>query len=112
MFAVVNCDSRFAFIFNIIQYLYQAIRIVVPVVLIVLATIDVVKVVINADEKTKKDVGSKVVKRLIYAIILFLVPTLISILFKALDGNAPNDYKTNNSSYSTNWKDCFKSIFM
>ncbi len=109
---ILNCNGNFSFIFNILRYLYKALVLIVPTVLIVLVIIDVFKVVINADEKTKREAGSKIAKRLIYAVVLFLVPALISLLFKAFDNNAPSDYDSNESSYSEDWKDCFRYIFM
>lgn len=108
---LAGCNQEFAFIFNILHFLYKAIVLIIPIVLIVLVIIDVFKVVVSADEKTKKEAGSKIVKRLIYAVILFLVPTLISLLFRVLDDNAPSDYGVNgSSSYSDEWKNCLWSI--
>lgn len=109
---ILNCDyNNLAFIFRILRYLFRAIKIVIPVILIIFAAIDMTKVVINADEKTKKEAGSKVVKRLIYAVILFLVPTLISLIFKAVDSNRVDDYKNSGSAYNNDWKSCITYIF-
>ena len=108
---LAGCGGNLSFIFNILRYLIRVIKIVIPIILIVLATIDMTKVVINADEKTKKEAGSKVVKRIIYAVILFLVPTLISLIFKAVNSNRIDDYGSSGSSYNENWKSCFSYIF-
>ena len=54
--------------------------------LIVLITIDVAKIVTagNIDDKMKKEVGNKIVTRLIYALIIFLIPMIISMIFRIL----------------------------
>ncbi len=102
----------FQFIANIISYLFTFVKYVIPVALIILAVIDVVKVVINPDDKNKKEAGSKIAKRLIYAVVLFLVPTLAKLVFMALDGNSPTDYNSKNSAYDkvSIWK-CANNIF-
>ena len=90
--------------------MYNIVRYAIPLVLVVLATIDVVKVVMNPDEKVKKDAGSKIAKRLIYAVVVFLVPTLIKILFSILSENNPTDYEQSGNSYNSSWIDCLDII--
>ncbi len=110
---LIDCsDGNIGFIFNIAGALFKLIKYAIPVALIILAVIDVVKVVLNPDDKAKKDAGSKIAKRLIYAVIIFLVPSLIALIFKSLDGTAPSDYKgTNMTNYDGDgWRDCLKKI--
>ena len=44
---LAGCNQEFAFIFNILHFLYKAIVLIIPIVLIVLVIIDVFKVVVN-----------------------------------------------------------------
>ena len=67
------------FILGLIAKIVKILHWVLPALLIVLITVDLVKVVAtNPDEKTKKDALTKVVKRLIFAIIIFLVPVIVN----------------------------------
>lgn len=103
--------GNFQFVANIVRYLLGMVKYIIPVVLIVLATIDIVKVVINPDDKSKKEAGSKIAKRIIYAVILFLVPALIKLIFSALDNNSPTDYNSDNPAYTKDsWITCANNI--
>ena len=101
-----------SFIFKILGYLFKIIKYIIPVVLIVMATIDIAKIVLNPDDKNKRDTMSNVVKRIIYAIVIYLVPTLVSLLFKILlSQHNPNDYGTGGKAYSESWMSCVADIF-
>ncbi len=62
----------------------------VPVIIIVLTVIDVAKVATagNVDDKLKKETSQKIVTRLIYAVIIFLVPTIVSIIFRLANASS------------------------
>ena len=105
---LVSC-SNFDFILKIAGFLFKLIQWAVPAVLILFCTIDLFKAFTSADDKAKKDAGSKIVKRIIYALIIFLVPILLRIVFKALGSAAPQGYGTENSP--TSWIDCFNQYF-
>ena len=74
--------SDLAFAIRIVKYLVGIIKFAVPILLIVFVTIDFTKAVIGKDEKAAQEAKNKAVKRIIYAIILFLVPTIVSLIFK------------------------------
>ena len=44
------CNSNLSFIFKIIKYLITILKLIVPIALIVMATIDVAKIVMNPDD--------------------------------------------------------------
>ena len=75
------------FILNIIQW-------VVPIILIVLGTIDLVKAVIAGKDDDIKKHQQTLIKRIIAAVIVFLIPMLVSILMGWI-GNE-------------DWKQCWK----
>ena len=97
--------SNLSFIFNIVGYLISLIKYIIPVVLIVLISIDVFKLIVNPDDKNKASTMSKIATRLIYAIILFLVPTLVSLIFKFVAQNTPEGYGGNDNSVPS-WLYC------
>lgn len=86
---ILSCDADIVSILSIVKLVITGICWAVPILLIILTTIDVAKVVTagNLDDKMKKEVGNKVVTRLIYAVIIFLIPTIVGLLFRIL-GNS------------------------
>ena len=83
---ILACDEDILDLISIVKLVINGICWVVPILLIVFVTIDVAKIVTagNLDDKMKKEVGNKIVSRLIYALIIFLIPTIISLLFRIL----------------------------
>ena len=105
---LVSCNN-IAFILKIAGFLFKLIQWAVPIALILFCTLDFFKAFTTPDEKTKKDAWDKIWKRLIYAIIIFLVPVLLRIIFRAVGRAAPAGYGTENSA--TSWIDCFNQYF-
>ena len=63
-----------------IQQIVNIIKIVVPILLIVLGTIDFGKAIFVNDEGEMKKSQTKFIKRLIIAVAFFLVPTLLTLI--------------------------------
>ena len=97
-----TCDSDFVSILRIVRWVVDIICWAIPIILIVLTILDVAKVVVagNIDDKLKSEVGNKVVSRLIFAVIIFLVPTIIGLVFRFV----PVEQNTVNG---LTWKDCW-----
>lgn len=103
----VSCNN-IGFILRIIATLVFYIRIIIPVLLIVLIIFDFVKVITgSADEKAKSEATSKAVKRIIYAVIVFLVPVVINFIFKTIENYAPRD----NNGTPTSWVSCWTQYY-
>ena len=77
-------------VLRIVGIVVLGIKIVVPIILIVVGMIDLAKAVTEKDEKNIKDAQTKLIKRAIAAVIVFLVATLVGVIFTIL-GKA--DYK-------------------
>ena len=80
---------------NVINMVYKVLdilRIVVPIVLIAMTTIDITKKIIDPSEKEGQ---KKIMVRAIAAIIVFLIPTILNFTFKIL-GIELNDKKIDN----------------
>lgn len=67
---------------KILMRIYDIIKILIPVLIIVLSTVDFLKVVIYDDEKNYKSAFDKLVKRLVIGVVFFLLPILISFVLK------------------------------
>ena len=107
MLLAVSCDNL-KFILRIAAYLLKVIQWVIPILLILLITFDFLKAVIGGDEKKSKEALTKVGKRLLYAVILFLIPMLVKMIFREVG-------KVNSSGFGgevspTSWVDCFNQV--
>ena len=92
-------------VIRVIEYVYniiKIIRIIVPIGLIVMTSLDIAKKVIDPNEK---DGQKKIMIRLIAAVIVFFIPLFIKFVFKIADIDIDNininNIETNNSTKST-----------
>ncbi|HIS12812.1 MAG TPA: hypothetical protein IAB40_06880 [Candidatus Onthocola stercoravium] len=82
-------------VWQIIGYAFLVLKIVIPIILVVLGIVDIGKAVLSSDEKLIKDGVMKLVKRVIAAVIIFFIPTVINVLFQFIGGfseSIRNDY--------------------
>ncbi|MGN1312266.1 MAG: hypothetical protein ACI4U4_04590 [Bacilli bacterium] len=79
-----------------IKILIDIVKIIVPIALIVIGSVDLSKSVMSNDEKEQKKSLNLFIKRLIYAVVIFLVPWIIEV-FISLLGDLTDD---------VNWTDC------
>ncbi len=98
------CDADFVSILRIIRWVVSIICFAIPIILIVLCILDIAKIVTagNIDDKLKKEVTSRIVTRVIFAVIIFLVPTIVGLLFRFV----PVD-TTDSTLNGVTWKDCW-----
>ncbi len=60
--------------------IFNYIKIIGPILVVLLSSIDFIKAVVGTDEKAMKEAQSKLVIRLVAAVALFLIPTLVQLL--------------------------------
>lgn len=72
--------------FQIVGYLLYIAKIIVPLLLIILGTIDFAKATISSDDKAPKDAVVTLIKRILIAIIIFLIPTILNFLLSLVNG--------------------------
>ena len=87
-------------IVRVIVQLIKILMIVIPIALILLGTIDLGKAVIASDEKEVKSAQGMLVKRLIYAAIIFFVPTIVGVVMNIVSAGADED--------TTSWQGCWQ----
>ena len=80
----MNFCASTANIWQILGYVVNIIKIVIPLILIVLGMIDLGKAVISSDDKAINKAVTSLIKRFIAAVIMFFIPTIVSALFNAL----------------------------
>ncbi len=78
-------------VLRIVGIVVWAIRVVVPIILIVIGMMDLAKAVTEKSEDKIKEAQQKLVKRAIAAVLVFLVVSLVSLIMTIV-GN--NDYET------------------
>ena len=61
------------------------IKIFIPIVLIIFGMLDLGKAVMSNDEKTMKEAQGKLIKRFIYAVLVFLIVTLVQVVLGFVD---------------------------
>lgn len=61
------------------------IKVIGPILVVILSSLDFIKAVVGTDEKAMKEAQSKLIIRLVCALALFLVPTLVQLLFSFIN---------------------------
>lgn len=75
----------------------------IPIILIVLGTIDLGKAVIASKEEEIKKAQQMLIKRLIYAVAVFFVVTIVSLVFSLFDKTKDANF----TGISNNWLECW-----
>ena len=79
--------------------------IAIPIALIGFAIFDLGKAIIASDDKEVKAAQSRLIKRLVYGIVIFLVPFIISLVMNLVATGADPD-----ETDTTSWATCWNSI--
>jgi len=91
MFILYDPCTDFKGAVQIVGLILKVIQWVVPIILILLGTIDLVKAVIAGKEDDIKKNQTALIKRIIAAVIVFLVPLIVGILMGMI---GQKDWKT------------------
>ena len=82
---------------------FPIIQIGIPLLLVVLGTIDLGKAVISSDDKEVKAAQSRLIKRCIYAVAIFFVMTLVTIIMQIVSTTADDE----DVQLGDSWKKCW-----
>ena len=77
-------------ILGIVHYVYLGIIVVVPIILIIVGMLDLAKAVAEKDENKVKSAQQLLIKKAIAAALVFLIPTLVSLIIRGILRN--NEY--------------------
>lgn len=80
----MNFCSRTASIWQLVGKAFFILKIVIPLVIIILASISLAKATISGDEKEIKEGVIKIVKRLIAGVLIFLIPSIVRVGFLSI----------------------------
>lgn len=86
MLADVQCGQMTiaAIVPNFTSALVTAVKIFIPIVLIAYGMIDLAKAVTANDDKVMKEAQSKLIKRIVYAVLIFFVVAIVQAVFSVL----------------------------
>ncbi len=87
--------------------LFPIIQVGIPIVLIVMGTLDLGKAVLSSDEKEIKGAQGRLVKRCIYAVAIFFIVTIVTLLMNLVTGAAQPDQLTDQEA---NWATCWQNV--
>jgi nitric oxide reductase large subunit len=87
-------------IVRVVVQLIKIFMIVIPIALIIYGTIDLGKAVIASDEKEVKAAQSRLIKRFIYAALIFFVPMLVGVVMNVVSVGGEGD--------TASWENCWR----
>lgn len=74
-------------IFNLIAKVIFILKIAIPIIIVLLAMLDLGKAVMAGDDKQIKEAQGMLIKRLIYGVVIFFVVTIVQIVFGLVNQN-------------------------
>lgn len=74
------CTGGIAEVVGLAKMVIKVLQLVVPIGLIIMGTIDMAKAVIAGDEKKMKEAQKPFIKRIIAAVIVFLIPIIVNMV--------------------------------
>ena len=77
----------------------------IPILLIVLGTVDLGKAVIASEDKEVKAAQTRLIKRVLYAVLIFFITIIVSLVFNLV---ADNSGDNSIEEGATSWSDCWK----
>lgn len=98
MLAVDPCGGLLPLV-KVVVAVIKLVMIVIPIALIIYGTIDLGKAVIASDEKEVKQAQNRLIKRIIYAALIFFVPMLIGVVMNLVSTGGEGD--------TTSWSSCW-----
>ena len=94
------CNEEIRMVLEIIITILDVVMFFVPVVLIILCTIDIFKIIVSKKEDEIKKLRKGVLRKIVYAVIIYLIPFVIPFIFNLVSDLIPIDY-------DNSWKQCW-----
>ena len=96
---------------KIVKLVISIVQFSVPLVLIGLGTFDMIKAITSGDEKVSKEVAMTFGKRLLFGVVIFLVPYLLKLILQFTEQVLTSDsnFEYENGS-ATAWLSCWNNI--
>ena len=75
----VNCEESVAWL---IQLIFNIIKVVVPILVVLLSSIDFIMVIVKSDNDQFQKAQKRLITRLVLALLLFLIPTIVQVILQ------------------------------
>ena len=95
-------------IWRTIGYVINIFKIAIPIIIVLLAILDLGKAVMAGEEKDVQAAQKMLIKRLLYGIAIFFVVTLVHIVMNLVATGAAHDDVDDVNS--TDWWTCWESV--
>lgn len=83
----MSCTDDVLLLIRVIKVFLNIIKYAMPIILIVLCTFDIFRIVVSKSEDDAKKYRKYIYNRIFNCILLFLIPTIIFLLFRLLITN-------------------------
>ena len=87
-------------IVKVLRKLINVVMIIIPVGLILFGTMDLGKAVISSDDKEVKGAQSRLIKRVMYAAIIFFIPLIVGFVMNIVSAGGQGD--------TASWAKCWQ----
>ena len=87
----MNFCYKSARIWQIVGYIIVIVKIVIPLVIIILGIIDLGKAVVSSDDKAISKSVKSLAMRIVAAVCIFFVPTVVSFVIGVVDTSVNDD---------------------
>lgn len=102
LFQIAKCNDELAVIVRFIRDgIFPMIQIGIPIILIVMGSMDLGKAVLSSDDKAIKESQGRLIKRCISAVLVFFIVTIVQLITGVIADNGPTD------SGANDWRDCW-----
>ena len=91
MLQILDFCSDSANIWQVVGNVINIFKIVIPIIIVLLAMLDLGKAVMAGEEKEIKEAQKMLIKRLIYGVVIFFVVTLVQVVFNLIGQNTSNN---------------------
>ena len=92
-----TCPTEVTTLVGIVKFVLSVIQWAIPIVLIILGTIDMFKAMTKGDDKEQAKVRQTFIRRLIYALVAFLIPFIVRLAFSLASRLMENDTDIQNN---------------
>lgn len=103
LFMSVDCAPLMPIIRLVRDGIIPLIQIGIPIILIVLGTVDLGKAVIASKEDEIKNAQKMLIKRAIYAVAVFFVVTIVTLVFSLFASTGDEDLENVSNSWTSCW---------
>ena len=106
IFLIADACEGLRPIVSVVKALFNIIKILVPIALLIMGVIDLAKAVLASDDKEIKAAESKLVKRAIAAVAVFFAVTIVDVIM----GMVGKGEEGNDGATSASWSACWNSV--